>query len=209
MEKKKEKTKCLMDILFRTLKDKGIKEDELYKVAAFITAERYESDSIVFDLKSANGLNMKHSANISNLFEAVARTFIKENEIKKKLYSGGKRYFYWPFYKDNEQERNIMDRNRGAMLYEENPGYKLCDWYIQAKYDNLKDELLHNLICVFGKEQYENTLTKAMDKLSGWVNDEGVGNIRCVKRYWKATYGIEKGDEITLEHILSVMFYTN
>eukprot|EP01083_Nonionella_stella_P096372 270890_1 len=93
MHNKKEKTHCLMDILLRTLKDKGIKEDELCEVAAFITAERYESDSIVFDLKSANGLNMKHAANISILFQQIARTFIKENEIKKKLYSGGKRYF--------------------------------------------------------------------------------------------------------------------
>eukprot|EP01083_Nonionella_stella_P215203 774736_1 len=210
MEKKKEKTKCLMDILFRTLKEKGIKEDELCKVAAFITAERYESDSIVFDLKSANGLNLKHAANISNLFQEIARTFIKENEIKKKLYSGGKRYFYWPFYKDNEQERHLVfEDSLGQPRCEENPGYKLCDWYIEAKYDNLKDELLHNLICVFGKEQYENTLAKAMDKLSGWVNDEGVANISCKWPYWKATYGIEKGDEITLEHILSVMFYTN
>eukprot|EP01083_Nonionella_stella_P138579 421678_1 len=210
MEKKKEKTKCLMDILFRTLKDKGIKEDELYKVAAFITAERYESDSIVFDLKSANGLNMKYTVNISILFEAIARTFIKENEIRKKLYSGGRRYFYWPFYKDNEQERRDVYGGRCQQAqFEENPGYKLCDWYIEAKYDNLKDELLHNLICVFGKEQFENTLAKAIDKLNAWVNDEAVPNISCVWPYWKATYGIEKGDEITLEHILSVMFYTN
>eukprot|EP01083_Nonionella_stella_P281699 958635_1 len=151
MEKKKEKTKCLMDILLRTLREKGIEADELYKVAAFITAERYESDSIVFDLKSANGLNMKHSANISNLFQEIARTFIKENEIKQKLYSGGKRYLYWPFYKDNEQERHsLAEGTTGQALYEENPGYKLCEWYIEAKYDNLKEELLHNLICVFG-----------------------------------------------------------
>eukprot|EP01083_Nonionella_stella_P176935 620470_1 len=185
MGNKTEKMKSLMDVLFRTLKEKGIEADELCKVAAFITAERYESDSIVFDLKSENGLNMKHAANISILFEAIARTFIKENEIKKKLYSGGKRYFYWPFYKDNEHVRNAVFQGQNRSVYEENPGYKLCDWYIQSKYDSLKDELLHNLICVFGKEQFENTLAKAMDKLSGWVNDEGVGNIRCVKRYWK------------------------
>eukprot|EP01083_Nonionella_stella_P305556 1066380_1 len=200
MEKKKEKTKCLMDILFRTLKEKGIEADELCKVAAFITAERYESDSIVFDLKNANGLNLKHAANISNLFEAIARTFIKENEIKKKLYSGGKRYFYWSFYKDNQEIRRDVYQGRcRAPTFEENPRYKLCDWYIEAKYDNLKDELLHNLICVFGKEQFENTLAKAMDKLSGWVNDEGVANIRCKDEDWEATYGIKVGDEITLE----------
>eukprot|EP01083_Nonionella_stella_P157104 509636_1 len=97
----------------------------------------------------------------------------------------------------------------GQACYEENPGYKLCDWYIQAKYDSLKDELLHNLICVFGREQFENTLAKAMDKLNGWVNDEGVANISCEYSHWEATYDIKVGDEITLEHILSVMFHTN
>eukprot|EP01083_Nonionella_stella_P064743 169031_1 len=165
MANKAEKTKCLVDILLRTLKEKGIEADELYKVAAFITAERYESDSIVFDLKNANGLSLKHVANISNLFEATARIFLKENEIKKKLYSGGKRYFYWPFYKDNQEiRRDVYQGTCRSPKFEENPGYKLCDWYIAAKYDNLKDELLHNLICVFGKEQFENTLAKAIDK---------------------------------------------
>eukprot|EP01083_Nonionella_stella_P287467 978511_1 len=143
---------------------------------------------------------MKHTANISNLFQEIARTFIKENEIKKKLYSGGKRYFYWPFYKENEQERHALYDLGDGPCYEENPGYKVCEWYIEAKYGNLKEELLQNLICVFGKEQFENTFAKALDKLSGWVNDEGVANISCEYPHWEATYGIKVGDEITLEH---------
>eukprot|EP01083_Nonionella_stella_P305557 1066383_1 len=43
MDNKTQKTKCVMDILLRTLKEKGVEADELCKVANFITAERYES----------------------------------------------------------------------------------------------------------------------------------------------------------------------
>eukprot|EP01083_Nonionella_stella_P155542 502592_1 len=170
----------------------------------------YESDAIIFVLQSISPLNFHHLLAVSSPFQDYALTLVKEKQIKNKLYDGGRRFFYWDYYKDNHDEKHVvfMD-DLGNLESDTNPGYKLCDWYIPSKYKDLKDELLHNAICAFSVQQFENTMVQANDKLTGWIDDEMVEDILCKWPYWSTSYVIARGDEITLQHILSVMFYTN
>eukprot|EP01083_Nonionella_stella_P016316 45575_1 len=209
-----EKQKCFMDVLLLRInankQRKGIQTREIQKLADFILDEMYDSDAIISDLQSITPSNFEHLLALSSPFQEYALTLVKEKQIRNKLYDGGRRYFYWDFYKDNCDEKHVIFV--GSMdlpLYEKNPGYKLCDWYIPQKYTNLKEELLHNVICAFSVQQFENTMVQANDKLTAWIDDTMVGNIRCEDPEWSISYGIEEGDEITLQHIVSVMFYTN
>eukprot|EP01083_Nonionella_stella_P155541 502585_1 len=106
----------------------------------------YESDAIIFVLQSISPLNFHHLLAVSSPFQDYALTLVKEKQIKNKLYDGGRRFFYWDYYKDNHDEKHLMFTSRFREYFETNPGYKLCDWYIPSKYKNFKDELLHNAI---------------------------------------------------------------
>eukprot|EP01084_Bolivina_argentea_P214194 363682_1 len=160
------KQKCFVDVLLSAIKKSGITEKQFTLIDNFIYSESYDSDSIAFDLKDINSSNFINILNDSKKFKEISNKLIHERKIKKKLYSSGKRYFYWKFYKNNTDKRNAVFE--GAMgnqsFYESNEGYNLCDWYVEKKYENFKMELLNNLICQFTLEQYRNTLIKMLSE---------------------------------------------
>ena len=92
----------------------------------------------------------------------IARRLCLEKRIKSSLYSPGFRYFYWKFYDGNTEKRNRLWR----VQYEGYTGYKLKDWFIAKKYDNLKDEALNNNIAPFTLYEYRVTLCKSKEKLT-------------------------------------------
>eukprot|EP01084_Bolivina_argentea_P177063 306262_1 len=65
------------------------------------------------------------------------------------LYSFGQRYYYWPYYQNNDEPD------------EHNPGYKYSDWYIEPKYENMKTEVLKQLTI----ENYNEASSKAQQLL--------------------------------------------
>ncbi len=200
------KIPCFIDAFFNQMRKKGIKIEQIYKIAQFIADAQYDSEPIQFDLKRPDGCNLKQNLKISNKVQEIGRNFAKEFELKQNIYDAGKRFFYWPFYRNNKDQRHLLFANdKGQSLFEENSGYNLCEWFIDKKYANLKEEVLNK----FSKEQFDNTTIKATDKLNAWNEDPEVENIRCSRDYWSKTYGIEKGEEITVQHVMCVMFYTN
>eukprot|EP01084_Bolivina_argentea_P205254 350680_1 len=138
--------------------------------------------------------------------ESIINRLIREDMIRASLYSSGVRYFYWEFYRHNDNEKYHV---RGRKTYEENIGYKLNDWFIAAKYNNLKDELTNNLICQFSINQFQTTFIKASQKLDALIKDPTVKDIKCDRSWWEKTYGIKKNEPIKLEHIVSVLCYCN
>eukprot|EP01084_Bolivina_argentea_P036057 66736_1 len=129
---------------------------------------------------------------------------VKSNEDKddvkdEKMYSFGYRFYYWDYYFSNK------DYDEHNFNHETCRPYKLEDWYIQEKYDCLKDELLNNDLYSLSKSQYESLLQKAVKNL---LCEYGK-TIQCKRDKWDKKYETKKGDIITLEHILAMMTYCN
>eukprot|EP01083_Nonionella_stella_P091397 255537_1 len=90
-------------------------------------------------------------------------------------YDDGIRFFYWAHYKYNDEVYDVAlrrgDVSQGSVkgFRAANDGYAVKDWYIETKYDDLKDELLNNKICTISaaetccltREQFDIELKKA------------------------------------------------
>ena len=132
-----------------------------------------------------------------------------ETNLNEQLYSEGFRFYYWPYYKYNNNEFNILYyASSGKPILEGNAGYKLSDFY--GRYSSFKDECLNNASTPFELTDFLDTLTTAQHKCKNIIHlkrfkcgDYGADDLfhRC--------YGISAGSPITAGHILSVLLYTN
>eukprot|EP01084_Bolivina_argentea_P108232 193426_1 len=121
-------------------------------------------------------------------------------------YSYGYRYFYWPFYKNNNNVYDKANYYKLAHQPEPNQGYLLGDWYIYKKYHNFKQELLYNEICRINKFQWNNLLEKAKTHT---VTNKG-REIKCERtkeccEFYELTYQ----QQIETHHLIAVMIYCN
>ena len=101
-------------------------------------------------------------------------------DLEKDAYSFGQQFFYWDYYRDHK-------------------------WFILPKYDNFKDELINNDICKISQYvwdiEYENALDKKED-------DDRVKQLRSNGEF-EYKYKIDKDIQITMDHLLSLLFYCN
>ena len=197
-----EKQRCFVDVLMIEFHKNRMKQQRISSISAFIKEEEYDTESIVADLEEPARSNIKHSVSVSPQFMLISSKLILQRTIRNSLYSPGKRYFYWEYYRNLEDLRNKVCRG----IWEENIGYTLGEWFVERKYENLKEELLSNLLVRFSLQHFDNTMSKATEKWRAW--NKSCGQIRCNRSYWKK-YGIEPDDTISLEHMVSILCYTN
>ena len=118
------------------------------------------------------------------------------NEEYEYEYCFGKRYYYWPWYKDNENEDTFW-----------NPGKKYKDLYITPKYSNLKEEIVDNKIYNISITEYDRTYDKA---IMYQEKSDVINTIRSsTKGYGKCHYNIGNNQVLRIEHIMSIMLYTD
>ena len=136
------------------LQKHDVDPQELDALASFVDAEEYDTESIVADLADIDHSNLKKMTASSVQFEDVGARMIVERRLRSLLYSPGKRYFYWPHYRDNEQPRRVVwqGARSGRYMHEENSGSVLGDWFIDKKYGTLKEELLNTRVLFISNE---------------------------------------------------------
>ena len=117
----------------------------------------------------------------------------------------------------------MVDRNKTAGLIEQNPGYKLCDWFVGPKYKDFKTEIVSNPLSGLSRRDWEVTLQKATLKLAAYIEDrkrrplvcgwmvqlDGQSGYTKTANKWQKLYGIKKGAKVTVAHIMALLFYTN
>eukprot|EP01084_Bolivina_argentea_P198482 339853_1 len=176
-----------------------------------LVQHEYDSDAIFADIKTnTRQSNVAKLINNRRYYYDI-RKYVKENDpsFGIPLFSFGYRYYYWHFFKDNDNEFNKICRktegsNDGTFLYDYgNTGYKAMQWYITQKYDNIKQEIVNgnNDLDI---SQWTTTLNKAEYRLEVQMFKNMKAN-----RFWKHAYGIKKGTSISLHHIISVLLYCN
>merc|ERR1712228_402448 len=136
-----------------------------------IKNEQYDTDSFMMDLREE-----KHSNIINKILSLLPLQKERNLAIKrckesilmlnntKNTYSASFRFFYWPFYKNNQDQINVTSKEKFGVISECNDGYKLCDWYIPPIYGNFKEEMLQNNKAKFNILQWNGTKMKATKK---------------------------------------------
>ncbi len=192
----------------------------LTELAQFLSEEEFDTDSLSEDVSNAKQSNIYHRLvsinerkSVKSVYQ-ICQSFLKECNNKMDIYSNGFRFWYWPFYKNNISESNVVFKGgQGTALLESNPGYLLSDWFIACIYGDLKEECLHNMTAPFSMYQWNVTYKKAMMKLQSWQSDPKARELlsqTSLKRSWaEKFYGIKQETPILLQHIIAILLYCN
>ena len=173
----------------------------------------YDTDSIEYDLLNENESNIGDKIESSELYKKC-QLILSKNKFKNsslsRIYSQGIRYFQWKFYQNNKNKYNVLATNKyGGVVKEKNVGYKFCDWYIIGVYNNLKEELLNNKLATFSINEWQTTQQKSILKLNAKQKIYCIENDPLQIKYREKFYGISSDDSISVEHIMSILFYCN
>ena len=235
---------CFMDILWNRLEDRGASREVIKNLREMLEMELFETDSFIRDFEddiaSATSISGKESqSNQSTVRQLVIAELPNElhqhglrREIfgvisdlialyrsRREAYCPGYRMFYWPFYKNNEAESNVVYEG----VSEQNQGYRLCDWYIESKYKDFKTEMLSNLLSDISMNEWDLTLQKATLKLAAYQSNPNRRRLICGVKHVEngqvvyfsnpnrqlKMFGIKDGDPVTVQHIMALMFHTN
>ena len=210
---------CCMDELYKVIGQSEFEDTKvIHELYEYIQDEEFESEALMQDIyqnddSQSNILGIFTSkSNDGNSLCNILIKFIFETTLDRRIYSPGWRYYYWDFYKYNTNQWNILYKDdTGRPTEEGNKGYRLMDWYIHKKYLTYKTEILNNNTAPFDISEYNDVLMTATEKRQNWLNNEEARSLKCPDNhdFFKDTYGIAPGDIIKVEHIMSVMFYTN
>eukprot|EP01084_Bolivina_argentea_P186112 320854_1 len=164
--------------------DLDFKYDEtITEIMAIIRAKKDHFAGIRLDISDENIINkQRFVVQVSNKF------------------CFGFRYYYHSYYKNNHKTSEMFENG----MYEVgNTGYCYNDWYIDAKYKSLKDELLNNKILALHYKHLENTVTKATIK---W---QTLRHNNIANDAWQLIYNIKRGSFITVNHVMAILLYCN
>eukprot|EP01083_Nonionella_stella_P280554 954417_1 len=203
---------CVTDTLFQKLSADSGDDDTLNQLRTFLSNEAYDTEAITADLDFTQEAQSNLKRILLNRFE-IAAMFVQrvqfEEYTKSNVYDPGVRFFYWPHFEDNEDERSLIYRAGGSYAYDWNRGYKLKDWYIPKKYDTLKEELTQNKTKPFPMDAYDTIIETASLKLNAYQSAKGTRRLICGWSEWRKSYGIARGDGIQLKHIVALLCYTD
>eukprot|EP01083_Nonionella_stella_P268688 908573_1 len=108
------------------------------------------------------------------------------------MYSFGHRFYYWKRYENHTE------------LDWSNPGYRFCDFYVQAKYLNIKDELLNNAARIVSKKHWDIVNKKVMKYLHCPYCKS-----MTLKPYRFTDYKLHLPDVLSLNNLISLTLYTD
>ena len=206
----------ITDHLINHLEFAGLDNETILAFEDYLHEHQYDTDSLLDDIERRYKSNIaKDLSSVNPLLYGHCTDILHRNLVNSNSYSPGYRYFYWDYYKDNDNATNRICKTAVGWIIEENVGYKLSEWYINQKYKNFKDELLHNSAAPFSRDQYAATLEKAKLKLDAWLKSKHTRKLICLNdqreslNHWHKIYGIARGDSVKLDHIISLLCYTN
>ena len=198
-----------------------------------LESEEWDTDALVMDYANIDiqkdnliryGVWSDNKSQIKNVFQFLSNKYSTKYSMKlfdeyltvflnaNTQYSSGIRFWYWEYYKNITDTVNVLfKRPDGQSFVESNTGYRICDWFIAAKFASFKEEMFENGFCT---EEWMETYEKAQRKYEVWKEDDNE-EIMCewqpykVSNKWSVAYGLKKGEPITISHLMCVLFYTN
>eukprot|EP01084_Bolivina_argentea_P035205 65312_1 len=135
--------------------------------------------------------------------------FVNAFENADLKYSFGVKFFYWKYYKmctAKQWDPALYDPL--AHMECANEGYSLSEFYVEAKYIDLKTELFTNTICSISLQQWDNYAQKA----NCLLGTDHIKSTQCHKRQrfdLKLYYNLTVGSTVSFGHIVAIMIHCN
>eukprot|EP01084_Bolivina_argentea_P156960 273510_1 len=221
-----EDVNCFIDgLIIELLKYDETNKSIVHELNIFLSGEEYDTDGFLDDYNDFYGHSqvtnaIKGDRIINNIISDYLHLYLNATNE----YGCGIRFFYWPFYKNNNDEINVIYTDpKGTRVTESNYGYRLKDWYVEARYSSFKLEILVNPKAPFSINDWNETKTKVITKYKAWkknplkrklycgyrgVNDDG-HEVWLADAGIRKCYGIAVGTEISIDHLMAILFYTN
>eukprot|EP01084_Bolivina_argentea_P102907 184352_1 len=133
-------------------------------------------------------------------------TGIMKSSSTDNRYSFGYRYFYWNYYKDNDDPYDDAHHSSGIVFEERakaNDGTQVKSWYISKKYKNLKEELLTNAICTLATKEVDIVILKAAIHL----RTDHCKRMKCERIKSTECYEIKQDAPIASNHLVAMTVY--
>eukprot|EP01084_Bolivina_argentea_P255779 430341_1 len=197
--------RTLLDAMYERLNRKNGKEI-CEKVGGVLEIEEFDSDAVEEDISAVlnDPTSVSYLQNIleNDCYETIQR-FIVEFKLSKIGFSTGFAFYYWEYYaKPAEEMEDVMD----VYNIKDYHGYKRHQLFVEKKYDNIKEELLHN-------QTYSVSLTDFQSKL---VKAESFHETTRVRQSQTTEFtlrelhfGIPVGTKLKVSNLLSVICYTD
>ena len=130
--------------------------------------------------------------------------FIYDTVSKNKLYA-----MYKNTSKDDEDDdkkdvdSNVFDSGTQFYYWQNKGKGKENKWFIKAKYDTFKDEIINNKFGL-NKDQWDDIMIKAKSLL-----ETNMAKVLKATSYYEEEYEIKHRAPVSIQHIISLLLYTN
>eukprot|EP01083_Nonionella_stella_P268033 905732_1 len=189
-----------MEDLWHYLCDIG-KYDVIISTWSIINSEEYDSESLLYYVNHTKDNNKSQIA--TELEEGDYRVIweffdsLPVSDPSFCCFSIGYRFYYWKHY------QNIMHQElEQKYVHNDHSGYEPHQLFVQAKYPNLKDELLTSKAISLDA----HTFAKLMRKAEAMVLTKEARLLKAAENQL-LRYGIKPGSPIELEHLMSIILY--
>eukprot|EP01084_Bolivina_argentea_P204797 349795_1 len=164
-------------------------------------------DAIVYKL-----INTKRRSyeKIQGLERIKSKNSRYNTNIEQIVYDHGIRFFYWDYYKNANEVNDVALLKESALddakhiigRVDVNRGYSTRQWYIKAKYTDLKAELLNNTVCSIPQKQWDHLLKESFYALQTEYSKKYISREVL-------SYNIKAENALTLDHLAAMMTYCN
>eukprot|EP01083_Nonionella_stella_P088745 247541_1 len=177
-----------------------------------VAEDRYVSDISTLlrnkreKYKNVSGLERLYGDNSNKFRTKMPEQIRRAKAVRLNEYRFGFRFFYHNAYQNDAREGDpaaAYSNLPGVKYHEANVGYTLKELYIEAKYNDLKDELLHNEICCVNVGNWNNLDQKAAAHISTDIAKQ----MRCVRTDSAKYYEMNNGATIGKQHLIAATVY--
>eukprot|EP01083_Nonionella_stella_P042094 113883_1 len=170
--------------------------EECQEMMYLLISEEYDSDALQDDIDAESTSNVARMLRKHGHYVKIC-AYNSFTRIMDRSLSIGFRFYYWEYYAKQDVHEVEYFQNKNF-----HSGYAPYELYVEAKYSNMRDEILNN--CCMSLEMVE--FNKSLDKAQRYLNLNSIREIRAEENIF-LHYDIWDGELLLEEHLLAVTFY--
>eukprot|EP01084_Bolivina_argentea_P012780 23922_1 len=194
---KQSSNETFLDRLFQFMMNAGIEKTNLNQLKSIINEDEHDSDSL------KNVFEQEYEIIVDFIpceYYQPIKQYLRSCKISASSFSIGYIFYYWDIY----QSKNISNEKQRVGNKNDHSGYQPYELFIKAKYESIKDEMLHNEILPLEIVELQKSTYKALEY-------EHADVVRQIKSDEKTEmthhYGIKANTPLSFKHILSIILY--
>eukprot|EP01084_Bolivina_argentea_P251184 421185_1 len=189
-ESKREKHYTFMDGLCAFMNENKISKRDVECMNAMFENEDYDTEAITMDVDIQHDIPENKQSNIgekNSTYYNVLRKYIYQIKLYHHTFHPGYRLYYWEYYRKRAKQ-----------------------FFVELKYQDIKEEILSNNICKLGKSKLDISLNKTKKYIETNEAKKIISHLYPASNIDKDKllhYDIKAGSQITFNHLLAITLY--